>query len=147
MDRTHSTTNKLIRDILLYFLVLSLLVLQAIRQYIIEVTPSFGCVVFPNSLHGITSPGQTLGRPCPSPPSAALTRAANPACAPTHHLLPPTLGCSISSSPLRRLPGRPLLPAPPPWSLLLPAPSLVGCSSINRLHLQQSVDVLCHQRR
>ena len=28
-----------IRDILLYFLVLSLLVLQAIRQYIIEVTP------------------------------------------------------------------------------------------------------------
>ena len=41
-----------IRDILLYFLVLSLLVLQAIRQYIIEVKPPpLGGVVFPNSLH------------------------------------------------------------------------------------------------
>ena len=37
-----------IRDILLYFLVLSLLVLQAIRQYIIEVTPLLWvCGVFP----------------------------------------------------------------------------------------------------
>jgi len=34
-----TSTNNAIRDILLYFIVLSLLVLQAIRQYIIEVTP------------------------------------------------------------------------------------------------------------
>ena len=91
-----------IRDILLYFLVLSLLVLQAIRQYIIEVTPLLWvCGVSQFSTWYHESGPNPRPAVCPLLP-AALVRAAAPACATTHHQPPPALGRGTSS------------PAPPP---------------------------------
>jgi len=111
-----------IRDILLYFLVLSLLVLQAIRQYIIEVTPLLwvcGVSQFSTWYH------ESGPNPRPAVPLSPL-RCPNSRGKPCLRAHPPP---AAANPRLRHLL---LTPAPPPWSAPPPcAAPLVASSSLH----------------
>ena len=133
-----------IRDILLYFLVLSLLVLQAIRQYIIEVTPSLWCEVFSqfSTWHHESGPSS-----CPAVCLPLLRCPSRRPGDPSHRRQ-----SSLRSNPrapppsLRPNPRAP--PSPPAAASRVQPPSLLRPPLLGRTpspSTDQSIDVMCHQ--